>query len=126
MRKLFILQFLLIATFFVFGQNGKVGDSLSIKFFFPYSMVYNSSHLTLNVVYRNITNRAVSIYESLDEGYEGDRFFNISIEMEKLNKNKYSYHPLRFYISAHAGRMEDSLRHYDLPKNSYNRMHRIH
>lgn len=116
MRRLIILQYLLIATFFVFGQNGKAVDSLHVKFFFPYSMVYDSSHLTLNVIYRNNTNRYISIYESLDEGYKGDRFFNISIEMEKLNKNKYSYHPLRFYISAHAGRMEDSFRHYDLPK----------
>ena len=48
--------------------------------------------------------------------YELLRFFNISIEAEKWKGKKYIPNHLRFYQNPLLYRMEDSLRHFDLPK----------
>jgi hypothetical protein len=116
MTRIFPALLLLTITFTGFGQNSKPIDSLSIKFLFPFSQVYDSSQLTVKVVYKNNSDRYLSIYKELEEGNWQDRFFNMNIEMEKLDKGKYTYHFMRCYISVHEYSMVDSLRHFDLPK----------
>ena len=115
MTRIFSALLLLTITFTGFGQNSKPIDSLSIKFLFPFSQVYDSSQLTLKVRYKNNTTRDVSIYKELIEGGRGNLFTNILIEMEKEGKGKYKHH----WLGCSAGRgfeWEDSLRHYDPPK----------
>jgi hypothetical protein len=116
MKQILFVLLLIMIVFAGFGQKGKLIDSLTIKFLFPFSQVYDSSQLTLKVVYTNNTNKNISVYKELKEGYKGDRFFNIAIEMEKLEQKAYKFYPLRSYISAHASSLVDSLRHFDLPK----------
>lgn len=122
LRKLVLLVILCGMTYAIFAQDMPKMiplsslDSLNIKFLFPFFRVYDSSQLILKVVYKNNTNKEVSVYYVLEEGYKGDRFFNIAIEMEKLDKKNYKRHPLRHYQSAHASSLVDSLRHFDLPK----------
>ena len=80
---------LLIATISGFGQKNGGSDSVIISFLFPNAVVADSSNSKLKVVYKNNTKKDIYIYQYLDEGYKGDRFFNINIEMEKLNQKKY-------------------------------------
>ena len=91
-------------------------DTVGIKFLFPFVKVLDSSQLTLQVIYKNNTNKSVNMYKDLEEGDKGDRFFNIAIEMEKLVQKKYTPHSMRNYTNPFLFSMEDSLRHYDLPK----------
>lgn len=116
MKAIFIIL-LPLTTIVSFGQNKKGSvDSVGISFLFPHVKVLDSTQLKLLVIYKNNTNKSVEIYKNLAEGDKGDRFFNITIEMEKLGLKKYAPHPIRFYTNALTFRMEDSLRHYDLPK----------
>jgi hypothetical protein len=87
-------------------------------FLFPQSVVVDSNDLTLRVVYKNNTNSFVEVYTVLREGDKGDRFYNIYIEFEKQKGNKFTSFPVRFYQNPLLYRMDDSLRHYDLPKKS--------
>jgi hypothetical protein len=114
--KSILIILLNVTTAVCFGQNKKGVDSVDITFLFPYVKVLDSSQLTLQVVYKNNTNKSVEIYKDLAEGDKGDRFFNITIEMEKVVQKKYTPHAMRYYTNAFLFSMEDSLRHYDLPK----------
>lgn len=115
MTKVFVVLSILNASLSGFSQEDKTIDSLSIKFSFASSIAFDSSHFALKVVYKNNTDRYICIYKDLEEGGRGNRFCNMVIEMEKLNKNKYSYHPTGCHMGPSFS-MVDSLRHYDLPK----------
>ena len=95
----------------------KAQDSLRISFVFPKQEIKTQGDLTLKVVYKNLTNRSIEVYKFLKEGYQGDRFFNISIDMQRLHKKKFVYHATRYYSSSYSYNM-DSLRHFDLPKKT--------
>lgn len=105
-----------MGNFAGFSQQREINDSLSVTFHFIQREINDSSQLTLSVEYRNKVSSPVEVYQYLDEGDKGDRFYNINIEMEKLKGTKYFPHAMRFYQNAFLYRMEDSLRHYDLPK----------
>jgi hypothetical protein len=90
-------------------------DSLNIKFLFPFSQINDSSQLVLKVVYKNNTNKYVSVYKRLAESSTGNHYSNISIEMEKLDKKKYEYHFLTCRMGGPFS-LVDSVRHYDPPK----------
>jgi hypothetical protein len=113
MKVFIVLLYTLIYTSCV-SQNAH--DSLQIVFYFPFKNVADSADLTLQVIYKNSSNRSFDVYEDLDEGNRGDRFFNINIEMEKRQGKKFVYYPTRFYTNPMLSHVNDSLRHYDLPK----------
>lgn len=115
MTRIFPALLLLTITFTGFGQTSKPIDSLSIKFVFPFTQIYDSSQLTLKVGYKNNINRDVSIYKQLIEGGTGNVFTNFRIDLEKLEEGKYRHQ----FTGCNMGRgflWEDSLRHYDPPK----------
>lgn len=115
MKALKILYLLVIMASAGFGQSQKV--SLAISFLFRSSLISDSNHLILGVVYRNNTERYIDVYQYLEEGYKNDHFYNINIEFEKQKAKKYVPNPVRFYKNVLLYRMEDSLSHFDLPKN---------
>jgi len=115
MKAIFI-TLLQVTTLVSLAQNKKAVDSVSITFLFPYTKVVDSSQLTLQVVYKNNTDRSVDVYKDLEEGDRGDWFFNSTIEAQKLIQKKYRPRVLRTYISPFLFSIEDSLRHYDVPK----------
>lgn len=114
----FFLLFLTTAS--CYGQEKK--DSLAIGFLFSKSPVRDNSGMTLRVVYKNLTNREVTIYRTLQEGgLPNDRFANIYVVLEKKkNGNFAEYSTNTFDINpAIYYNMEiDSLRHFDLPKKT--------
>jgi hypothetical protein len=112
----FSLLLIMICNATALCQKRKVNDSLSVTFRFSELEVTDSSQLTFCIEYQNNIGKPVDIYQYLEEGDMGDRFFNISIEMEKLKEKKYYPHALRFYQNPLLYNLEDSLRHYDLPK----------
>lgn len=113
---LFVFFLLLTGHTTGFSQKRRINDSLSVTFHFKEREILDSNQLSLSIEYRNKSSLPIDIYQYLDEGDKGDRFYNLSIEMQKLKGKKYSPHAMRFYQNAFLYRMEDSLRHYDLPK----------
>jgi hypothetical protein len=113
MRVVIILFFELAS---LIGLAQGKPDSLQIRFLFQSKTVSDSADLTVSVVYKNLTNHSVDVYSYLEEGDRGDRFFNFNVEMEKFDQKQFIYYPMRFYSNPLLYRMEDSLRHYDLPK----------
>ncbi len=118
MYKLTIITFLLTTIIINCCAQDKKNDSVSLQFLFPQSMVVDSNDLILSIVYRNNTDLFVEVYKTLKEGDKGDRFYNIYIEIEKLAGKKFTSFPVRYYQNPLLYRMEDSLRHYDLPKKN--------
>ena len=103
-------------SFASFSQKKPNKDSVSISFLFNEQAIADSAQLTLKVIYKNKTNRPVDIYRLLSEGNPGDRFYNIFIEMQKLDSTEYNRHSMRTYQNSMEMSMEDSLRHYDVAK----------
>jgi hypothetical protein len=106
----------LIISIACLSQEKRTPDSLKVTFLFTQSNVLDSNGLILQVAYRNNTKNAIGIYQYLQEGDIGDRFYNIYIEMQKRKDGKFSRHAMRYYQNALQYSMEDSIRHYDLPK----------
>lgn len=106
----------LLTIIWLSGISQSKNDSLKISLFFPKVEVAGSKDFYLNVVYQNKTKSSVEIYEYLSEGNMGDRFDNIFIEMQRLQGGEFKDYTMRYYQNPLLSRMDDSLRHYDLPK----------
>lgn len=116
MKYLVFTYTLLQFSFASFSQKKNNQDSVSISFLFTEQAISDSAQLTLNVIYKNKTNRSIGVYRFLTEGNFGDRFYNIFIEMQKLDSGKYYRYSMRSYKNAFEMSMEDYLRHYDIEK----------
>ena len=112
--KLIALVMVLAVSIHGFSQDNS--KSVAYSFTIKNEIAFDSLDLTVSVIIKNKSNKNVDIYQYLEEGYLGDRFFNVHIEMQQLQEKEYKNLTLRYYKNPYLSRMEDSLRHYDLLK----------
>lgn len=112
----FSVLFCVLLSIACSGQKSFKNDSVRINFLFGNPMVQDSNDLTIKVIYTNLSQKNVEVYQELFEGDKGDRFFNVNAEVEKKHNSGHLRHPLRFYQNPLLYDMEERYRHYDLPK----------
>jgi hypothetical protein len=93
----FIFTIILLLTTSIFCIGPGASDSLLVRFIFPGQKIRDSANLTLLVVYKNVSEKDVQIYQYLDEGNPGDRFHNVYVKMQLLVNQKYIDYTMRYY-----------------------------
>jgi hypothetical protein len=112
---LLVINFIMLSLRF-FGQERVVGDSLLISFVSMNKNIADSNNLFLKIAYKNVSKKPIFVYCKLLDGYIGDRFCNVSLDLERLEEGKYVYRSTGTYHNDPNLEFADSLRHYDLPK----------
>lgn len=109
---------LVILTLSVIELKSQIkNDSMNIIFLFSDNSHLDTGRFDFKVVYQNKQKKDIEIYQSLEEGDRGDRFYNIFIEVQKKENGVFHRYPIRYYRNAMQNQISDStIRHFDLPK----------
>ena len=99
-------------------QTILLGDTLKVSFLKLPPVISDSSQLDVKVVYQNIDNKAVFVYQELNRGYLQDRFANFEVDVERQSADSF------IYVSTYSYRISDEFefnpnyRHYDVSKHA--------
>src|ERR1700721_1830146 len=97
MKKILLfINFIMLSLIF-FGQERVVGDSLLISFVSMNKNIADSNKLFLKIAYKNVAKKPIFVYCKLLDGYIGDRFCNVNIELERLIAGRYKHQPTWTY-----------------------------
>lgn len=113
----FLVALSFIFSIQIYGQKIILGDSVEVTFCKLGKKISDSSQLKVVVVYKNLLNRPIYVYDKLSSGDLNDRFHNINIELQKEEKGNYVSVIGMYYKPNPDLYFADSLRHYDLPKD---------
>jgi hypothetical protein len=70
-------------------QKIVLGDSAEVSFGKMDRTILDSDKLCVDIVYTNKSKRTIRVYSELSEGYLNDRFCNLNVSLEKLERGKY-------------------------------------